>query len=360
MTRAIPPTGSLKGLVDPPIKSSVVPTTTVPTGSFRGEGPIERIAATAEPPSPLPGQHAEPTSSGASKVLVAAGVAGLALLLVSYLAYRATAVFAACLAINTSLAWSYAAGLTLTLGALLFFAQRSLHRYRRLLHISGLQRMAAVAVAENPVNEGFRRRLRIEIEAYLRNLERVAANWVPDLLPRIGRLRVRMEEHGRDPQRSVEQLEEFVLAGIDETVDQVIKRRAYETAVATALASGVLDPFILLSQTLRMINDVSSRYGSRPGWLGTLRLLRRGLAAALFAELAEQGTELLVELAATKTAASLGGRAAQGTANGLLMLRLGDAIKRECRPVLLPKRPLAVTEFVRMLLNRGNGAAPAA
>jgi putative membrane protein len=116
-----------------------------------------------------------------------------------------------------------------------------------------------------------------------------------------------------------------------------------------------MDGFIVLWQSIAMVVDVSTLYAGRPGFLGTVRLLRRALVMTVLAEIAEQATEFVADWVANKAAAKLSGRAVQGLGNGLLMLRLGNAVKRQCRPIAyaggrVPARAL-VTEIARTVKN---------
>lgn len=273
-----------------------------------------------------------------------AAIVGLSVLFTTYFFWRVITFYEQCRQLHTGLGATYLIGIAILTSALVYLVVRSWHRYRRLLGIERMQQLT-ILLQGSRESAADRRQLTNQIDQYLGRLEVVGAGYDAGLPAAIGRLRQRLREHD-DPLRAVDQLDEFVLARIDTEVDAVIQRRAVETAAATALASGILDGVVLCCQTVRLIDEVAGRYGSRPGWLGTALLLRRGITMALFAEVTEQATELIAEAAANKTAATIGGRVAQGISNGLLILRFGDAVKRQCRPVPCQRSQSALSAFI--------------
>lgn len=275
---------------------------------------------------------------------VIALVIGLMALFSSYLTWRVFTYYDQMRQLHAWMGTTYLVGVTILMSVLVFLVVRTWRRYRRLLEVERLQQLAiAMKFSRDSLHD--RREISHEIDRYLGRLEMIGSVYDTDLPAAIGRLRHRLREHD-DPQRAMDQLEEFVLSRIDREVDSVIQRRAVETAVATALASGVLDALILCYQSTRLVDEIAGRYGSRPGWLGTARLFRRGIAMALFAEITEQASELLAEAAANKTAATVGARLAQGVSNGLLVLRFGEAVKRQCRPIACASSVSALADFV--------------
>jgi putative membrane protein len=209
--------------------------------------------------------------------------------------------------------------------------------------------LAAKARKPNPeIGESESRELHKRIDEFINFVER---NPQDQLRQRAGRLRSQLHLHS-DPKQAVQELEEYLLKAIDKSVDQLIERRAAQVAVGTSLATGLFDSIIVVTQAVSLINLISQSYSGRPGILGTIRLLRGALAIAVFAEVAEQATELLADALATKALAKLGGRLGQGLANGLLIARLGHAVKRQCRPVeAIPPTSLPVTALVSSVVN---------
>jgi uncharacterized membrane protein YcjF (UPF0283 family) len=65
-------------------------------------------------------------------------------------------------------------------------------------------------------------------------------------------------------------------------------------------------------------------------------LVARAASAAVFAEVADVLADAASQLLGIKAAGKLGARLGEGLTNGFLMLRLGEAAKRLCRPVPLP------------------------
>jgi uncharacterized membrane protein YcjF (UPF0283 family) len=77
----------------------------------------------------------------------------------------------------------------------------------------------------------------------------------------------------------IEELREHLLKPMDDHAKKVIEENARAVAIYTALSpSETLDSFLVLWRSSRMIVDIASVYGMRPGWGGSLRLVFRVLA----------------------------------------------------------------------------------
>ena len=227
---------------------------------------------------------------------------------------------------------SYLAVWILAAGSLCLFAARSWRRYQRLQNVTRLRH----AVGRNqhgavcaPGNE---QALRNCWNGYLNSRARQAE---PSIRAAIQRVRCQFRDYSADASRDLEEVETILLQPLDRRAEEIVDIHAAQTAVSTALASRNWDTLIVLWQSVRLIDELSQLYAGRPGFWGTLRLLRRGLSMIVFAEITNLATQAVTGAVAQKSLAILGGRVAEGTANGIFMLRLGDAVQQECRPAPL-------------------------
>lgn len=224
---------------------------------------------------------------------------------------------------------AYAACLLLVTSCVLLLSARSWNRYRRIQLVARLRRQAA-AVEAGSARPDDVRQLRAEWNRYLHELGRHGDQRTRH---HIGHLRSQLRAVSGDPVRHREIVEACLLEPLDRRADTLIERRAVQVAIATALASRTFDGLIVFWQSSRLIRELAELYCGRPGVWGTLRLLRQGMAMVVFAEGADLASQALTEVIAGKSLAVLGGRTAEGTANGLMILRLGEAVRQQCRPV---------------------------
>ena len=132
----------------------------------------------------------------------------------------------------------------------------------------------------------------------------------------------------------LERVSDHILPPIDDEAYKIIVRHATATTLLTALSPlAWLDALFFLWRNVRMVREVAQVYGTRPGFFGSLVLLRQtvaGVAAAGATDwLVDSASESLGESVATVVLA----RAGQGLASGLLLARIGMQAMRECRPV---------------------------
>lgn len=265
--------------------------------------------------------------------LLVVTLAALTLLGLLFLYSRALGEFVRLYGQSPLAAWAYLGVLLTAVLALGTLAGRSWARYQRLRDVTQLQRLAADCRKRSQIPAGADKQLRRELEQYLVHLERHSPAVLAEA---VNRVRSSFSDYVNDGKRDLEVMNLLLLDPIDEQVDAVVDRRAAQTAVATAMASSSFDPLIVSWQSLRLVHQVSQLYGGRPGVWGTLRLLRRGMTMVVFADLVDLAAQAAAQAATgvvTSRLLALGSRATEGLANGLLMLRLGEAVKEQCRPI---------------------------
>ncbi len=133
-----------------------------------------------------------------------------------------------------------------------------------------------------------------------------------------------------------------VIALVDRQVLSAIDQRAYrsvlmasrDTALATALSpSAALDVAIVLWRNLKLVREVATLYGARPGQFGSWRLMRRMLANLAVAGVTDSVGHVAADALGGTLAAAISTRLGQGMINGLLTARIGIAAMTLCRPV---------------------------
>lgn len=300
------------------------------------EGAVEIDANEADATTEPTGHNALSTSaSGRADWTLPTIIAVAFVTLVLTLAVsRVAAEFARLLAMSSVMAGIYLAAFSAVVVSASLLAGRSWRRYQRIKQVTKLQKTVGEHATSGPSRFKESRRVRHELEAYLHNLEQHASGRTREC---INNLRCQFSNYSDDGTRDIEEFEMHLLRALDEEADAIIDRRSAQVAVATALASHSFDALIVIWQAVRLIEQIAQLYAGRPGVWGTARLFRRAMAMVVFAEIAELATEALAEAAARRALATVGGRLAEGMANGFLMIRFGEAVKQQCRPVPCPR-----------------------
>jgi len=145
-------------------------------------------------------------------------------------------------------------------------------------------------------------------------------------------------------------------AGFQAELESAARRRVVRAArlvaAKTAVTPRSIDTAIVLHAALAMVGDLCRIFQLRLGTLGTAVVLGRAFALAYLSGQLQQATETLTRDAAadgagqllhglpegigqvgSKLAGALAPKVAEGTANGILLWRLGAATIRLLRPV---------------------------
>lgn len=227
--------------------------------------------------------------------------------------------FAASAALGTLVA----ASLVLAGGATLGLLAGEVSALRRLRRIETLRQEADRLLAAPRLSDGDR---------FAGALNALYADR-PDLSPSLDRLRDLVTD-AHDDGDVVRLIDREVLGPIDRRAYQLVVRAARDTAIATALSpAAVLDVAVVLWRNLKLVRDIASLYGARPGYAGSLRLLRRMLGNLAVAGVTESAHHVAVDALGGSLAAAVSTRIGQGVINGLLSARIGIAAMSTCRPV---------------------------
>lgn len=128
-----------------------------------------------------------------------------------------------------------------------------------------------------------------------------------------------------------------VLDPLDRQAAARVSRAARDTAIGVAASPvAMLDAVIGIARSLRMIREIATIYGLRPGTFGTIRLMRRVLldgASFATADLASDAwTEIIGSLGGRVTGI-VSGKLGEGVFAAVRITRLGLITMQACRPV---------------------------
>jgi putative membrane protein len=250
-----------------------------------------------------------------------AGALG-ALLLVA-LGFDTADLLARAFSVSIALGAVVALAAAIAAGAAVTLLVKELRSLRRLRHIEALRGEAARLGDEAGIGQADR------FAGQLGRLYEGRADLAPDL----ARLKDLVSD-AHDDGEVVRLIDREVLAGIDRRAYQMVLRASRDTAVATALSpAALLDVVVVLWRNLKLVREVAGLYGARPGYLGSLRLLRRMLANIAVAGVTETAHHVAVEALGGSLVAAVSTRIGQGVINGLLTARVGLTAMHLCRPV---------------------------
>lgn len=170
-----------------------------------------------------------------------------------------------------------------------------------------------------------------------------------------------LKEHSNaimDPADRIKLAERDLMKSLDDEASRIIARSARRVSVVTAIAPAALDIALVGAQNLRMMREIATLYGGRPGTLGTMRLAKMvaghlavtgGLALSDSVVSAVIGKGLIGRLSA---------RFGEGAVNGILTARIGMAAMDLCRPLpFLTQSKPGLSDFMREVVNFGGDAA---
>ena len=178
----------------------------------------------------------------------------------------------------------------------------------------------------------------------------------------------RLKEHDNDvmdPADRVRAAELDLIAPLDEIAGRLVAVRARRVMLLTAIApTAVLDIAFVAVQNMKMLREVATLYGGRPGIVGTLRLARMVVAHLAAAGALAMSDQLVQQIVGQGILGRLSARFGEGAVNGIITARIGLAAIDVCRPLpfTATSRPgLAqfLTDVMRMgEVNSGSSRRP--
>jgi putative membrane protein len=128
-----------------------------------------------------------------------------------------------------------------------------------------------------------------------------------------------------------------VLEPLDQQAAARISRAARDTALGVAASPvGALDAVIGTVRALRMVREIATIYGLRPGTFGAMRLMKRALldgASFGAADLASDVWTDLLSGVGLRATGMVAGKLGEGVFAAVRVTRLGLATMQACRPI---------------------------
>jgi hypothetical protein len=125
------------------------------------------------------------------------------------------------------------------------------------------------------------------------------------------------------------------LSDVDDRADRLIYQEALSVGLATAASpNGVLDAFVMLWRSVRLVSELGLLYYGRPGLWGVLAICRDVSAAVAVAGTMQNVSNSLGNILAGtlgKAGGLLAGPAVDGITNAIVLIRIGHLAKERCR-----------------------------
>lgn len=172
----------------------------------------------------------------------------------------------------------------------------------------------------------------------------------------------RLAEHEReviDPGDRIRLAETDLMAPLDEAAGRLIARAARRVMLLTAITpAAALDILFVAAQNLRLLREIATLYGGRPGLVGTARLARMVVAHLAAAGALAMSDQLLPQIIGHGVLGRLSARFGEGAVNGALTARIGLAALDLCRPLpFAAARKPGLAEFLSEVVTISNRPA---
>ena len=167
------------------------------------------------------------------------------------------------------------------------------------------------------------------------------------------------EDDVMEPADRVRLAEVDLVAPLDQAAGRLVAVRARRAMLLTAITpAAVLDILFVAAQNLKLLREVATLYGGRPGILGTLRLGRMVIAHLAAAGALAMGDQLVQQVVGQGLIGRLSARFGEGAVNGILTARIGLAAIDVCRPLpfTAARRP-GLPEFLTEVIGMGGPGA---
>jgi putative membrane protein len=125
-----------------------------------------------------------------------------------------------------------------------------------------------------------------------------------------------------------------VLSALDKKAYDIVVENSTVAALLTAISPMAwLDALLFFWRNVRMVRQIATCYGFRPGFFGSITLMQEVIAGMVASATTDFITDEVAESLSSSVTAVLFAKAGQGMANGLLSARVGVQAMRFCRPV---------------------------
>jgi putative membrane protein len=158
------------------------------------------------------------------------------------------------------------------------------------------------------------------------------------------------------PSDRIRLAERDIMGVLDENAAAIIARHARRVTLLTAVApAAALDILFVAAVNLRMLRELATLYGGRPGTIGTFRLARMVAGHLAVTGGLALGDNIIQHVIGRGLIGRLSARFGEGAVNGILTARIGLAALDLCRPLPFLTRPRpSLASFSRELLSFGN------
>jgi putative membrane protein len=138
---------------------------------------------------------------------------------------------------------------------------------------------------------------------------------------------------------------------VDKKADRLIKNASLQAALSTAISPvPVVDMLLIFYRSVYLAYEISKLYGYKGGVLSAYVIIKRAVFNIAFAG----GSEMLVQysgdIGTSSSLSMLSKSLGQGLANGVLMVRVGESIKKACRPVEVKEDSGAIKSIISSLV----------
>ncbi len=201
-------------------------------------------------------------------------------------------------------------------------------------------------------------------EAHRDNDSVAAARAIGELLalygnrPDTARSRHAVQEHRRavmDASDAITLAERDLIRPLDLRARALVLKSAKRVSIVTAVSPRALvDLAFVLWQTSRLVRDISTLYGARPGAFGMWRLAGRIVSHLAITGGIAIGESLVQQMIGQGLAARLSARLGEGVVNGVLTARVGIAAIEVCRPMpFIDETAPVLSDFLSDLMRSG-------
>jgi putative membrane protein len=154
------------------------------------------------------------------------------------------------------------------------------------------------------------------------------------------------------PDDRIKMAERDLMGVLDENVLALIGRASRRVTLLTAITpAAALDILFVAALNLRMLREIATLYGGRPGTLGTIKLARMVVSHLAVTGGLALSDNLVQHLIGRGVLGRLSARFGEGAVNGILTARIGLAAIDLCRPLpfAVRRRP-SLSAFIRQIL----------
>ncbi len=125
-----------------------------------------------------------------------------------------------------------------------------------------------------------------------------------------------------------------VMHDIDQQAYQIVTKASKETALFVMISQiALLDTILTLWRNVRMIRQIATLYGGKPGFFGSISLTVTVIQNLIYADVSETVADGTAEILGGSVLSVMSTQIAQGLGAGILTARLGIHAMNACRPL---------------------------